>query len=63
MKLLPNKSLHTNHRPAFRGRARRFIGRWIRCQRPLPAAVGELRRSRLDTEFPSGKMLRNERSK
>jgi hypothetical protein len=32
-----NKSLHTNRRPAPRLRLRR-----IRCQRPLPAAVGEL---------------------
>jgi len=42
---LPNKSLHTNRRPPVRLRSQRFIGRWIRCQRSLPAAVGELWRS------------------
>jgi hypothetical protein len=35
----PNPSLHTNRRPAFR--TRRVVERWIRCQRPFPAAVGE----------------------
>ena len=29
-------------RPQFRVRTRQPIGLWIRCQRPLPAAIGEL---------------------
>lgn len=37
------KSLHPNHRSPFRFRSRRFIQRRICCQRPLPAAVGEVR--------------------
>lgn len=45
MRESPNKSLHTNRRPRIRVRAHRFIGPWIRCQRPVPAAFGELRRS------------------
>jgi hypothetical protein len=41
----PNHSLHTNRRPAPPFRMSRMIGRWIRCQSPVPAAVGELTRS------------------
>lgn len=37
------KSLHTNRRHPFRIRAFGFIGHWIRCQRPVPATVAELK--------------------
>ena len=37
-----DKLLHPNRRLSFRVRARRLTERWIRCQRPVPAAVGEL---------------------
>ncbi len=40
--MIPNKSLHTNRRLASPFRMIRIIGHWIRCQQPLPAAVGEL---------------------
>ncbi len=39
----PDISLATNRRPSF-GFGRRLSGffrRWIRCQRPFPAAVGD----------------------
>lgn len=36
----PTRSLHRNRRSASQARALRVIGRWIRCQRPLTAAVG-----------------------
>jgi hypothetical protein len=39
------QSLHTNRRPAPPYRMSQMIGRWIRSQQPVPAAVGELRRS------------------
>lgn len=37
----PNKRMHTNRRPALQVGCAAFSGRWIRCQRPLPAAVGD----------------------
>lgn len=40
----PNKSLHTNRRCPFLVPARRIIEPWLRCQRPFPAALGELKR-------------------
>lgn len=33
--------MHTNRRPALLFRCAVFLGHWIRCQRPLTAAVGE----------------------
>ena len=33
--------LHPNRRCPFRAQAVQFMGRWIRCQRPVLAAVGE----------------------
>jgi hypothetical protein len=33
--------MHTNRRPAFQFGCAGFFGRWIRCQRPLPTAVGD----------------------
>ena len=38
------KRMHTNRRPAFQFRCSGFFGRWIRSQRPSPAAVGDLGR-------------------
>ncbi|MBM3883780.1 MAG: hypothetical protein FJ387_29425 [Verrucomicrobia bacterium] len=40
-----DKSVETNRRPAAPFRLHRTIGRWIRCQHPVSAAVGELGRS------------------
>ena len=40
--LWPNKSVETNRRPELPFRRPGFIGRWIRCQCPLLAAVGGL---------------------
>ncbi len=37
----PNKRMHTNRRPALQLERSGFFGRWIRCQRPSPAAVGD----------------------
>ncbi len=45
------RSLHTNRRRPIRDRRPGFIGYWIRCQRPVPAAVGELKRSAMSTSF------------
>ena len=39
-----NQSLHRTAAPRREIDGTWFIGRWIRCQRPLPAAVGELGR-------------------
>jgi hypothetical protein len=41
----PNQRMHTNRRPALQFRCSGFFGRWIRCQRPFPAAVGDPYRS------------------
>ena len=38
----PNQLLHTKRRHVPTFRILRMIGRWIRCHRPVPAAVGEL---------------------
>jgi hypothetical protein len=39
---LHNDLPHTNRRPRFAfGKLAGFFGRWIRCQRRLPAAVGD----------------------
>jgi hypothetical protein len=43
MKIAP-KPMHTNRRQAFQFRCSGFIKRWIRCQRPSPAAIGDLHR-------------------
>lgn len=40
----PNEAAPPNRRPALRFGRTAFIGSWIRCQSPLPAAVGELGR-------------------
>jgi hypothetical protein len=37
-----NKAAAPNRRPALRFGCATFIGSWIRCQSPVPAAVGEL---------------------
>ena len=42
---MPNHRMHTNRRPAFQFRYSGFFGRWIRSQRPFPAAVGDPCRS------------------
>ncbi len=42
--LKPNNRMHTSRRLALRFRVSGLFGRWIRCQRPLPAAVGEFDR-------------------
>ena len=39
---MPNNRMHTNRRHALQFRWTRFLGRWIRCRRPFPAAVGDL---------------------
>jgi len=44
----PNKRMHTNRRPAFQFRCSKFLGRWIGCQRPFPAAVGDPDRSAVE---------------
>lgn len=44
----PNQALHRNRRSPFRVLVRSFLGRWIGCQRPVPAAVGELTLGLLD---------------
>jgi hypothetical protein len=36
-----NNRIHTNRRPAFRFARVGFFARWIRSQRPFPAAVGD----------------------
>jgi hypothetical protein len=41
-RLSPNKAAAPNRRPALRFEGAGFIGSWIRCQSPVPAAVGEL---------------------
>ena len=40
----PDNSPHTNRRPRFGFEGFGFFGRWIRCQRPFPEAVGERNR-------------------
>jgi hypothetical protein len=40
-----NHRMHTNRRPAFQFRCSGFFGRWIHCQRPFTAAVGDPLRS------------------
>jgi len=40
-----NNRMHTNRRSAFQFRCSGFIRRWIGCQRPLTAAVGDPCRS------------------
>jgi hypothetical protein len=45
MKRPPNKAAAPNRRPALRFERAEFVGSWIRCQSPFPAAVGELVRS------------------
>jgi hypothetical protein len=42
---MANKSLHTNRRPVSPFRKPLVIESWIRRQRPVPAAVGDLTRS------------------
>jgi hypothetical protein len=44
-----NNRMHTNRRPAFQCGCAGFFGRWIRCQHSVPAAVGELTRSTLNS--------------
>jgi hypothetical protein len=39
--MAPNQRMHANRRPAFQFRRSGFFGRWIRCQCPFPAAVGD----------------------
>jgi hypothetical protein len=41
----PNKAAAPNRRPALQFGRAAFIGRWLRCRSPFPAAVGELCRS------------------
>jgi hypothetical protein len=43
--MAPNQRMHANRRPAFQFRRSGFFGRWIRCQCPFPAAVGDPLRS------------------
>jgi hypothetical protein len=40
----PNKTMQTNRRQAFQFKCSGLFGCWSRCQRPFPAAVGDLRR-------------------
>jgi hypothetical protein len=39
-----NQITAPNCRPALQFRCAGFFGRWVRCQRPFPAAVGEFYR-------------------
>jgi hypothetical protein len=41
MTTMANKRIHTNRRSAFQFRCSESFGRWIRRQRPFPAAVGD----------------------
>lgn len=41
----PNKRMHTSRRPALQFHCSGFFGRWIRNQRPVPAAVDDPCRS------------------
>jgi hypothetical protein len=41
----PNNRMHANRRRALQFRCPGFLGRWIGCQRPLRAAVGDPKRS------------------
>jgi hypothetical protein len=42
--MVGQKYVAPNRRHALPFRCAKFLGRWIRCQRPFPAAVGELLR-------------------
>jgi hypothetical protein len=44
-----NNRMPTNRRPALQFRRAGLLGRWIGCQRPFPAAVGDPWRSLRDS--------------